>query len=263
MTELPKLPRRSVQCVVTSPPYFNLRTYGDHILEIGREPGVDAYIATLVAVFEAIRPVLKDDGVVWLNIGDSFASKPLPASSTFPAVKKGEQILLPAMLALELRRAGWYVQQDVIWHKKNPMPSSTKRRCVPSHEYVWLVTKQPEYAFDVTAIEEEATCASWPGIGGRKQASGQNSAYSGRVVESNGKRRKRDVWTAATSKCKDAHFAPFPESIVLPCVLAGSKPGDTVLDPFSGTGTTGRVCASTGRRYIGIELYKKFVDMHM
>lgn len=264
LDEIPKLEKASVQCVVTSPPYFQMRTYGESEKEIGRENSPWEYIQSIVRVLDLIRPILKDDGVIWLNIGDSFAATSIPATEHYPAIAKGEQLMVPAMLALEIRRLGYHIQQDVIWHKRNPMPNPTRRRCVPSHEYIWMISKTPRYTFDPVPIEEEASWqgASNPLFGGNKRAGGDNPIYTGRPYVNTGKRRKRDVWHETTSKCKEAHFAPFPESIVRPAILATTKPGDTVLDPFSGSGTTGRVAAQENRSFIGIELYQEYIDLH-
>jgi len=240
-----------------------MRTYGKSNKEIGQEKSPSEYIQSIVRVLEIIRPILKDDGVIWLNIGDSFASTSISATEHYPAIQKGEQLMVPAMLALEIRRLGYHIQQDVIWHKKSPMPNPTRRRCVPSHEYVWMISKTASYIFDPVPIEEEATWqGAVPPIGGKKKCGGNNKMYTGRTPVNTGKRRKRDVWHETTSKCKEAHFAPFPESIVRPAILASTKPGDTVLDPFSGSGTTGRVALQENRSFIGIELYQEYIDLH-
>ena len=263
---LPKIAAGSVQCVVTSPPYFNCRTYGDDEHEVGREKTPWLFVKEMTEIFAAVRRVLKDDGVVWLNIGDCIAKRNWPAEGNLSGIKKGEQMLIPTLLALELRRDGWYVQQDVIWAKTNPMPSSTPKRCTPSHEYIFMLSKSETYKFDpepimVDAKVDNSKSGVQPPIGGKKKAGGDNSSYSGNQPKYNNKARKRDVWFETTSKNPEAHFAPFPKTIVAPCILATTKEGDRVLDPFSGSGTTGAVAVEIGRRFVGIELYEKYVEM--
>lgn len=265
IANLASLDSESIQCVVTSPPYFQCRTYGDHTQEIGRESSPDDYIASLMQVLGEIRRVLKDDGVVWVNIGDVFAKKNYPETAMHPKIRKGEAMLLPYMFAMEARRGGgWYVQQDVIWAKRNPIPSSTPKRCTPSHEHIWMLTKSDTYAFDPEPIMTECKTPGYDKkpygpMGGVKRAGGDNAVYSGNRPLGTGKARKRDVWFETTSKCPEAHFAPFPESIVEPCILATTREGDTVLDPFSGTGTTGVVSKKLKRDCVCIELYPTYV----
>jgi site-specific DNA-methyltransferase (cytosine-N4-specific) len=243
-----------------------MRTYRDDAQEIGHEKTPHEYIASLVHVCSLLYPKLKDTGVIWLNIGDSFAPKNYASHGMYPAIKKGEQMMIPAMLAIELRKIGYFIAQDVIWHKRNPMPNPTTRRCTPSHEYIWFISKNQQYTFDVKAIEEQAAYQpglgeSMPPIGGKKVSGGNNSVYTGRVIPSTGTRRKRDIWFETTSRCKEAHFAPFPESIVRPAIRATTQPGDVVLDPFSGTGTTGRVALEENRQFVGMELYPEYIQM--
>lgn len=266
LERLKDIPDASVQCVVTSPPYFQCRQYGDDNEEIGREELPGVFIVGLCNVLDEIWRVLKPNGVVWLNIGDSFAKKKYKECTMHPEIKKGEAMLLPFMLATEARRRGWYVQQDVIWAKRNPMPCSTPKRCTPSHEYIWMLTKSDTYFFDPNSITTPCKTPGYenkalPPVGGKKKAGGDNATYSGNQPLGTGRARKRDVWFETTSRCPGSHFAPFPESIVEPCILSTTQEGDTVLDPFSGTGTVGQVSQRLKRSVICIELYPKYVDM--
>lgn len=262
---LKTLDKNSVACVVTSPPYFNCRTYGSDQHEIGREETPYKFIRALCDVLLNIKDILKDDGVVWLNIGDCIAKKNYAEEGTISMIKKGEQMLIPTLFALQARRDGWYVQQDIIWAKTNPMPCSSKKRCTPSHEYIFMLTKQYDYNFDPSQILVDAKTnykgKAQPPIGGVKKSGGDNSSYSGNTPEGTGKARKRDVWFETTSKCPEAHFAPFPKNIVEPCILACTNENDIVLDPFCGTGTTGHIAYQHNRKFIGIELYSNYIDI--
>ena len=232
--------------MVTSPPYFGLRDYG-HEGQIGLEETPEAFVDRLVGVFREVRRVMADDGTLWLNIGDSYG--------------KGKNLVgAPWRLAFALQDAGWYLRQDIIWHKPNPMPESVKDRCTKAHEYLFLLTKSPRYHFDADAIAEAATSRpqrrltatkDQPGGAGRRAQGGQNPQCQGGTSTT---RNKRDVWTVQTQPYKGAHFAVFPEALVEPCVLAGSAPGDVVLDPFAGSGTTGVVALRHGRAFVGCEL---------
>jgi site-specific DNA-methyltransferase (adenine-specific) len=240
------IPAQSVRCVVTSPPYFGLRDYG-HEGQIGLEEAPEAFVDRLVGVFREVRRVMADDGTLWLNIGDSYG--------------KGKNLVgAPWRLAFALQADGWVLRQDIIWHKPNPMPESVKDRCTKAHEYLFLLTKSPRYYFDADAIAEAATSRpqqrltatkDQPGGAGRRAQGGQNPQCQGGTSTT---RNKRDVWTIQTQPYKGAHFAVFPEALVEPCVLAGSAPGDVVLDPFAGSGTTGVVALRHGRAFVGCEL---------
>jgi site-specific DNA-methyltransferase (adenine-specific) len=242
---LQRIPDKSIQCVVTSPPYWSLRDYGIPG-QIGLEDSVYQYINTLVAVFREVRRVLKDDGTLWLNIGDSYTSggrtwrapdkkNQARAMSIRPDTPEGlkpkDLIGVPWRLALALQQDGWYLRSDIIWHKPNCMPESVKDRPTRSHEYVFLFSKAERYYYDHVAIREE-----------------------------NG-RNRRTVWSIPTQPFPEAHFATFPPALVKPCVLAGSRPGDYVLDPFLGSGTVGVVCQDLGRNYVGIELNPEYVQI--
>lgn len=258
------LPDESVNMCVTSPPYYGLRDYGKYG-QIGLESTPDAYICRLVGVFREVHRVLKYDGTLFVNIGDSYCG-----TKYLPGYKKKDLIGIPWMLAFGLRDAGWYLRQEIIWAKPNPMPESVRDRCTKSHEQIFLFSKNKKYYFDADAIKEEAN---------PKYASRYKSAFNvgekelqgcGRPNKAKntagfltytGYRNKRDVWTVQTAKYKEAHFATFPEKLIEPCILAGCPEGGVVLDPFSGAGTTGVVCAKHNRQYIGIELNEEYAKM--
>lgn len=239
-------------CCVTSPPYYGLRDYGNE-KQIGLEDTPEQYIERLVKVFEQVKRTLKDNGTLWLNIGDTYENKSL--------------IGIPWLLAFALKKSGWYLRQDIIWHKPNPMPESVKDRCVKSHEYIFLFSKSQQYYFDYKAIQEDAICKDDRRAGeGRieydgKRANGEDDKAQQSFVKITDKRNKRDVWTVTTKAVKDAHFATYPEDLIKPCILAGCKVGGVVLDPFFGSGTTGRVCIKTNRDYFGIELNPDYIDI--
>jgi DNA modification methylase len=253
-----QMPGQSIQCCVTSPPYFGLRDYG-HDSQIGLEETPQAFIARLVDVFDEVHRVLRDDGTLWLNIGDSYATtQGAPAG-----VKTKELIGIPWRLAFALQDAGWYLRQDIIWHKPNPMPESVKDRCTKAHEYLFLLTKKPRYFFDHEAIKEPADPKNHrPSAGIRATAPG-SSPHGGPASgdRSYVTRNKRDVWTVAPKPYKGAHFAVFPEALVEPCILAGSRVGDTVIDPFAGSGTVGVVSNRHGRNFVGCELNSDYCEI--
>ena len=258
--------------------------------QIGLEQSPNEYVEQLVQVFREVRRVLRDDGTLWLNLGDSYASfrdgKAVPdttrgdslgtlvpkglaknrMATTFIGtnIKHKDLVGIPWRVAFALQADGWYLRQDIIWAKPNPMPESVKDRCTKSHEYVFLLSKSPKYYFDNEAIKEDAVTGSWdklPPIGGKKHQENGNPTYSGNQPANNGKRNKRDVWTINTKPFKGAHFAVMPEALVTPCVLAGSRGGDTVLDPFAGSGTVGVVALREGRKFIGAELNPEYAAM--
>lgn len=263
--------------------------------QIGLEETPDAYIAKLVSVFREVKRVLKDDGTLWVNIGDSYAgsgkgrngdgtasvdpnSKQATSLGTINGnlkksnageAKAKDLIGIPWMLAFALRKDGWYLRQDIIWHKPNPMPESVKDRCTKSHEYIFLLSKQPNYYFDYEAIQEDAICKDDRRYGegriaydGKRMEGGvSNTKAQQSFVTNSDKRNKRDVWSITTKAVKEAHFATFPEELIKPCILAGCRLGGVVLDPFFGSGTTGRVAREYGRNYIGIELNPEYVKM--
>lgn len=281
---LPTLEAGSVQTCVTSPPYFGLRDYGMPD-QIGLESTPDEFVAAMVAVFREVRRVLRDDGTLWLNLGDSYNAyngnrgtspsldrardaaagvRPkLPTGSglTVPSLKNKDLIGIPWMVAFALRADGWYLRQDIIWSKPNPMPESVRDRCTKAHEYIFLLSKSPRYYFDHRAIEEKATGKppgnKMPTKGGRRYADGANEHHTAANLHSIGAREtrnRRSVWTVTTKPFKGAHFATFPVDLIEPCILAGSKPGDLVLDPFMGAGTTAVAAKRHGRRWVGCEI---------
>lgn len=294
LEELKKLPDNCCSTCVTSPPYFGLRNY-DTPGQIGLEETPDEYVEKIAEVFREVRRVLKDDGTLWLNIGDSYATRsgPQPPRNTrnrcghtakhVPTGYKYKDLIgIPWLLAFALRADGWYLRADIIWHKPNAMPESCKDRPTRAHEYVFLFSKSGRYYYDAEAVKEPAV--GFPGSqnpnarrrGNTRTFRGGN-AYThdqakengadikrqshGLVPNESGKRNRRSVWTITTRPYRGAHFATFPEGLARPCILAGSRPGDTVLDPFMGSGTTGAVAVKEGRDFIGIEINPEYIEM--
>lgn len=275
------VPSNSVQCVVTSPPYWGLRDY-NHGGQIGLEQTYEEYIDEIVSVFDEVWRVLKDDGVAWLNLGDSYAGNNSRASNNGRAgygneregvfyrggkgLKPKDLVGIPWRVAFALQDSGWYLRQDIIWHKPNPIPESVKDRCTKSHEYIFMLTKSARYYFDNQAIKEDAKT---PPTVRNKNAEGYQADYpkgdrfskGARVFGADGKRNKRDVWSIPVKPFKGAHFAVFPEALVEPCVLASSREGDTVLDPFTGSGTVGVVSLRHKRNFLGCELNGEYADI--
>lgn len=291
LTVLKGMADESVDMCVTSPPYYGLRDYGEDG-QIGLEDTPEQFISALADVFDEVKRVLKDDGTLWVNIGDSYAgsgkgawenkerqkevyvpdsnSPQVKMRKTWDGIKQKDLIGIPWMLAFELRRRGWYLRQDIIWHKPNPMPESVKDRCTKSHEYIFLLSKSPKYYFNSNNMKEKAVYTSSQGrksetrYGGKKYTATPtvfNRTKSGNAYAYTGFRNKRDVWSVSTKPYSGAHFAVFPEKLIEPCIMAGSKHGGIVLDPFSGAGTTGVVCKRLGRKYIGIELNREYVAL--
>jgi DNA modification methylase len=321
---LKTLPEKSVHCIVTSPPYYGLRDYG-HEGQLGLEQTPEEYIANMVEAFRCARDVLVDDGTLWLNIGDSYFStmkgtggtaksglnakrdddgslhqdrKSQPTNQGYKmsagdtGCKPKDLIGIPWMLAFALRADGWWLRQDIIWHKPNPMPESVTDRCTKAHEYVFLLSKRERYYFDADAIAEPAVYGGEElGImrGDKVRAEAMGREPSGNELaakqrreskkrgEFNGKtnalpgreafraiketRNKRSVWTVTSSPFAEAHFATFPPSLIEPCILAGCPDGGTVLDPFGGAGTTGLVADRHHRSAILIELNPEYAEM--
>lgn len=257
---------QSVQCCVTSPPYWGLRDYGKAD-QIGLETTCSEYVAQIVAVFREVKRVLSDTGVLWLNLGDSYG--------------KDKNILgVPWRVAFALQDDGWILRQDIVWAKPNPMPESVNDRCTRSHEYLFMLTKSRKYYFNDKAIAEEAKTkpgATWQErkaagatagnvIVGHETRNGTQRVVHGKGVTSNltrqdGLRNKRSVWTINTKPFRGAHFAVMPEALVEPCVLASTKENDLVLDPFTGSGTVGVVAVKHGRNFVGIELNEDYVQI--
>lgn len=331
---LKTLPDNSIDCCVTSPPYFGLRDYG-HDGQIGLEETPEKYVSTMTSVFAEVRRVLKKEGTLWLNIGDSYSGswgnyggqnrgngtqreikngsaahqksydglekfKPATANK-LDGLKPKDLIGIPWLLAFSLRSDGWYLRQDIIWAKPNPMPESVTDRCTKAHEYIFLMSKSSKYYYDHEAIKQPMAETSFqrlsqnvdaqegservPGktngkmkavgqyVGGSKhknlEADGQkpNSFHQTRNANGqewsndDGKANKRSVWTVTTKPFKEAHFATFPEDLIVDCIKAGCPEDGIVLDPFMGAGTTGLVAAKLNRKYIGIELNPSYVKM--
>ena len=276
----------SVQMCVTSPPYYGLRDYGGEKNQIGQEQTPEQFIDELVKVFREVKRTLKDDGTLWLNIGDSYYNYRPSKGKSYPKqtvsktkqdlpdysskrnnklsnLKEKDLIGIPWMLAFALRADGWYLRQDIIWHKPNPMPESVKDRCTKSHEYIFLLSKNKRYYYDNEAIKEPVK-QDW---GTRNRANGKyhNSGsglqpHSG-LTKSYTTKNKRSVWSVTNKPYKHAHFATFPPDLIIPPILAGSKKGDIVLDPFMGSGTTGMVAKEHGRYFIGCELHADYKEL--
>jgi len=294
---------KSVHCCVTSPPYFGLRDY--QVKEqIGLEPTPDEFVAAMVEVFREVKRVLRDDGTLWLNLGDSYGSSGGDIFTGFNAryhgsVSQGDKqsaiaenaksagnsrkysgslrpknlLGIPWRVAFALQADGWYLRQDIIWHKPNPMPESVRDRCTKSHEYIFMLSKSPRYYFDSEAIREEAKPES-----AKRYAAGYKNFAKGQFYGSpvdkrapkektadqlsglNG-RNRRSVWTVSTKPFKGAHFATFPPDLIEPCVLAGAPVGGVVLDPFGGAGTTGLVAQRNGRNSVLCELNYEYVGI--
>ena len=309
---LRQMPDGIVNTCVTSPPYFGLRSYlpdghDDKPLEIGTEETPDEFIANLVAVFREVRRVLRDDGTLWVNIGDSYAAQ--RGGSTPPAetlaggiggkgdddAKRGRKdgynparnasaiglkhkdlIGIPWMLAFALRADGWYLRQEIIWAKPNPMPESVTDRCTKSHEQIFLLAKSPKYYFDAESISEPFAHPEMQAEARRRKDAGE--LRSGRYMDMSGRndaasysggvgfagretRNKRSVWTVSTKPYSGAHFATFPPDLIEPCILAGAPAGGVVLDPFMGSGTTAQVAQNLGRQWIGCELNSAYATL--
>lgn len=280
------MPEKSVQTCVTSPPYYGLRDYG-HEGQIGLEETPEEYIKAMVEVFRCVWDVLKDDGTLWLNIGDSYYNyqpgkgqrqgKQSIASQKFSEVeichkrglkldglKEKDLIGIPWMLAFALRADGWYLRQDIIWHKPNPMPESVQDRCTKAHEYIFLLSKSQKYHYDHEAIKEKMINKPHAPKNKANKNDGhlRNDVGTERMEKvwgESGMANKRSVWTVTTKPFSGAHFATFPPDLIEPCILAGSALGDTVLDPFGGSGTTAMVANQLGRNAVLCELNPEYI----
>lgn len=296
LTTLRSLPDQSVQTGITSPPYFGLRDYGVPG-QLGLEETPDQYVAKMVEVFREVRRVLRDDGTLWLNLGDSYmpenrgenakprkeypagiqaahmhADQPTKKSQIIAmkntGIKRKDLIGIPWRVAFALQADGWYLRQDIIWHKPNPMPESVRDRCTKAHEYIFLLSKSERYYFDAEAIAEPLAESS---IKRLSQSTIDQQVGSDRVPgKTNGNmkavgngqtRNRRSVWTVTTKPFKHAHFATFPIDLIEPCVLAGSRPGDLVLDPFGGAGTTALAALKHGRNAVLCELNPEYIAL--
>jgi len=246
---LKDLPEQSVNTCITSPPYWGLRNYQEEE-QLGLEDTPEEYVENLVKVFREVKRVLRDDGTVWLNLGDSF-SKEKQLQGT------------PWRVAFALQSDGWYLRQDIIWHKPAPMPESVTDRCTKAHEYIFLLSKNKKYYFDNESIKEDAV-GNNPGNKTKHRAVGQSFSETKNNIDkisAVSKRNKRSVWTVPTKPFKGAHFATFPPDLIKPCVLAGCPEGGTVLDPFGGAGTTGLVAEQNNRDSILIELNPEYAQI--
>ena len=305
---LKTLPDQSVHCCVTSPPYFGLRDYG-HDGQIGLEDSPDAFVSEMVAVFREVRRVLRADGTLWLNLGDSYAggggfAPDAPCNvarremiaegdckqGTFNlsqrqharnksggikpqgVIKPKDLVGIPWRVAFALQADGWYLRQDIIWHKPNPMPESVTDRCTKAHEYIFLLSKGPRYYFDAKAISEPCINQNMPGANmtdTRETYGLGNGGNSGlRDFKARYKtgdwpttRNRRSVWTVTTKPYSGAHFATYPPDLIEPCILAGCPKGGTVLDPFGGSGTTAQVAMENNRNAILCELNPEYVQL--
>lgn len=297
LNSLKTLPEKSVHCCVTSPPYFGLRDYGVDG-QMGLEPTPDEFVAALVNVFREVKRVLRDDGTLWLNLGDSYAgSGPSGASYQSKTTKSREGktsdgsfrisktlsergltyadkkpippiglkhkdlIGIPWRVAFALQADGWYLRQDIIWSKPNPMPESVKDRCTKAHEYIFLLSKSQRYYFNSEVIKEPEVCGRKRGPAEHPDKLSTNGNAGLARRESDGMKNKRSVWTVTTKPYKGAHFATFPPDLIRPCVQAGCPAGGTVLDPFGGSGTTAQVAIEEGRSAILCELNPEYVKL--
>lgn len=289
VNRLRELPERSVRTVVTSPPYWGLRDYG-HEGQLGLEATPQEFVENLCKIFDEVWRVLADDGTVWVNLGDSYigykganyltdkSNSNLQKSTHVPSahnvgtpqtsgLKTKDLVGIPWRFAFAMLDRGWYLRQDIIWAKPNPMPESVRDRCTKSHEYIFLMSKSPKYFFDLNAIAEPLAESSVRRLA--EDIENQNGSFRANggqkhikaVGGENGTRNKRSVWNVSVAKYAEAHFAVYPPELITPCVLAGSEPGDVVLDPFSGSGTTGEVALKHERNYVGVELNPSFASL--
>ena len=247
-----KMPDKHVQCCITSPPYYSVRDYGIEG-QIGAEETPEEYIEKMVEIFREVRRILKDNGTVWLNIGDTYKNKKL--------------LMIPHKLAIALQKDGWLVRQDIIWNKTACMPEPVKDRCVQSHEHIFLLSKKTKYYFDWEAIQEPVANPNRKNYQNGSRSNGINGDRNDNDLFKRSKnfsfdlRRKRSVWSVATKAYPEAHFAVFPPELIEPCVLAGCPFGGTVIDPFGGSGTTAVVAMMNGRKSIICELNEKYISI--
>ena len=257
LKKIEEISPKSIQAVVTSPPYWGLRDY-DNDGQLGQESSPDKFVFNLTKLFSKIKNVLKDDGTVWVNIGDTYfgpkgghydsknsitnnitgseyrQSRKAPPKHEY--IKTGDLSGVPWMFAISMQKDGWHLKQDIIWHKPNPMPEAVNNRCVKSHEYIFLFTKSKQYYFNSEAIGTPK-------------------------IDGGGWARRGSVWSLNTASLSEAHFAVFPEELPALCIKAGSKKDDIILDPFMGSGTTALVAQKLGRKWIGIELNPKYIEI--
>ena len=282
------LPECSIHTCVTSPPYFGLRDYGGGDSEIGQEDTVEGYVQKMVEVFREVRRILRDDGTLWLNLGDPYMSakncapppqtvggqRGMPSDFVPPnrkdqkGLKQKDLIGIPWRVAFALQADGWYLRQDIVWNKPNPMPESVEDRCTKAHEYIFLLSKKPHYYYDHESVKEPVASSTvnrlsqknLPNQTGSTRVPGKTNGNM-KAVGNGETRNRRSVWTVTTKGYKGAHFAVYPEELIKPCVLAGCPAGGTVFDPFTGSGTTAVVALKNGRNYIGTELNPEYVKI--
>jgi len=277
---LKTLDDESINCCVTSPPYWGLRDYGE-TNQLGLEETPEEYVANMVKVFSEVKRVFTKDGTLWLNLGDSYAGNCSRTSTGRQGMgdaregiytKGGEGLKakdlvgIPWRVAFALQADGWYLRQDIIWHKPNPMPESVTDRCTKSHEYIFLLSKSPKYYYDHEAIKEKAKTEPQSR---NKNREGYNADYpkgdrfseGDRIFGADGMANKRSVWTVNTKPYKEAHFATFPKKLIRPCIQAGCPKGGVVLDPFGGSGTTAEVANGLGRDAILCELNPEYCEL--
>jgi len=281
LDKLKELPDQSINTCITSPPYWGLRDYGEE-KQLGMEDTPEEFVNNLVEVFRDVKRVLRDDGTVWLNLGDSYfgssgqggkTNKQTTNKGSYHNHKRKSDYLKPKDLvgitwrvAFALQQDGWYLRQDIIWHKPNPMPESVQDRCTKAHEYIFLLSKNPKYYFDNEAIKEDSAESSKArlkqNIANQKGSDRVPGKNNGNMKAVGGdKRNKRSVWTVTTKPFKGAHFATFPMDLIEPCVLAGCPENGTVLDPFGGSGTTGIVANNHNRNAVLIELNAEYIEI--
>ena len=305
LSVLKTLDDESIQCCVTSPPYWGVRDYKTDG-QLGLEITPDQYVDRMVEVFREVRRVLRGDGTLWMNMGDCYAHGLTGGGSVFdngrndgrasyesdavrgreafrtlgPGLKVKDLVGIPWMLAFALRGDGWFLRSDIIWHKPNPMPESVTDRPTKSHEYLFLLSKSERYFYDADAIREDciegyrvnpnaepmagrmaASTAMWRNAGDRTTQVERGHDQTESTRDLDWKRNKRSVWTVSTQPFPEAHFATFPEALIVPCILAGSDEAGVVLDPFAGSGTTGVVALRYGRSFVGIELNPEYSAM--
>ena len=251
---LKKLEDESINTCITSPPYWGLRDYNGEEKQLGLEETPEEFVENFVNVFREVKRVLRDDGTVWLNLGDSF----------LPNKQLG---CIPFKVAMALQKDSWILRQDIIWHKPNCTPESVKDRCTKAHEYIFLLSKNAKYYFDNEAIKEDAVAKN-RSAGNKVPQKGTDQPFSetkqGLIKAQQKKyqkRNKRSVWTVTTKPFKGAHFATFPMDLIEPCVLAGCPEGGTILDPFAGSGTTGIVAANHARNSVLLELNEEYIEI--
>ena len=277
LDKLQEIPENSIHCCVTSPPYFNLRDYLNDE-QIGQEETPEEFIESLVEVFRGVKRVLRDDGTLWVNIGDTYSrgnrGKVVPPAgvaatknddikyggletpklNSHPVIKQKDLIGIPWRLAFALQTDGWYLRSEIIWHKPNPMPESVKDRPTRAHEHIFLLSKNEKYYYDAESIKTDSTTTS------SRKTPHKRTTQAGFDKEYT-KANKRDVWSVPVKSYPGAHFATYPTELIEPCVLAGCPVDGVVLDPFSGSGTTGVVACQKNRSYIGIELNPDYAKL--